>query len=464
MNPNHMPYGQQMPMQPPQRRHDGSYPQIPPHMRSHPGYQPYYPQHMGPMMPQYPQHYAPNWYPYQQQQMHPMHQSRPHYYPQAPVPPQYPQHHAPVPQPMHPQPSPRPVQTPINSAQLPAPSSASTSSTAPAQTPPSPPLSTSTAVSARKEVPSQPVSPAPQRVQSPRPDAAPETERFYPPVSNCPPVCKPVTHPYQTPWLSVEDNAFPPRAPRQKRKIRRSQLANGPVTYPLLEPATENRNQPPAKSSTPKAEQDINRKDQDTEPGPLSTQTPTPLTSDAPSDAASTQPTTPSSTAPMPALKTQETPTQPKSRPVLPVVPAVPVLPPSPSAARKAHRDSIVSSHSKASEDVATADQSRRSSSNVAANQTGEAKPAEPFPPPKPTSWAALLRPTQAQIASATRSSLAPPSNGVVTAKGETLSEVLNDVNTPVELPSKVAFLQPRGLVNTGNMCYMNSVSLLRRT
>ena len=47
-------------------------------------------------------------------------------------------------------------------------------------------------------------------------------------------------------------------------------------------------------------------------------------------------------------------------------------------------------------------------------------------------------------------------------AKGETLSEVLNDVNAPVEPPSKVAFLQPRGLVNTGNMCYMNSVSLIK--
>ena len=138
------------------------------------------------MMPQYPQHYAPNWYPYQQQQMHPMHQARPHYYPQAPVPPQYPQHHGPLPQPMQPQPSPRPLQTPTHPGHLPAPSSASTSSAAPVQTPPSPPLSSiSTTVSARKEATSHTTSPAPQRVQSPRVDAAPETERFYPPVSDC---------------------------------------------------------------------------------------------------------------------------------------------------------------------------------------------------------------------------------------------------------------------------------------
>ena len=176
----------------------------------------------------------------------------------------------------------------------------------------------------------------------------------------------------------------------------------------------------------------------------------------------STQPTTPSSSTPAQVAKSQETPTQPKSRPVLPVVPAVPVLPSSPSATRKAHRDSVVSSHSKASEDVTAADASRRSSSNGATEISGEARSAEPIQAPKPTSWAALLRTNQPQNTPATRSSLAAPSEVVVTAKSETLSEVLNDVNTPVELPSKVSFLQPRGLVNTGNMCYMNSVRMLR--
>jgi ubiquitin carboxyl-terminal hydrolase 10 len=30
--------------------------------------------------------------------------------------------------------------------------------------------------------------------------------------------------------------------------------------------------------------------------------------------------------------------------------------------------------------------------------------------------------------------------------------------STAGDHPTKIAFLQPRGLVNTGNMCYMNSV------
>lgn len=172
-------------MQPPPRRHDGSYAPMPAHMRSHPGYQPYYPQQMGPMMPQYPQHYAPNWYPYQQQHMHPV-QQRPHYYPQSPMPPpQYPQHHGATVSPnqhIQPQPSPRLVQT--SSAQQPPPSSTSTTSPAPVQTPPSPPLSTSTAVSARKEASPRSESPAQQRVQTPSIELPAETERFTPPVSS----------------------------------------------------------------------------------------------------------------------------------------------------------------------------------------------------------------------------------------------------------------------------------------
>jgi hypothetical protein len=185
MNPNHMPYGQMLPIQPSQRRHDGSYAPMPPQMRPHPGYPPYYPQqHMGPVMPQYPPQYAPNWYPYQQQHIHPMHQPRPHYYPHQGMPPP---HYAPMPMPaqvMHPQASPRNVHTPAAAPQHQPQNSVSATSTAPVQTPPSPPLSVSTTLSNRKEVSSQVSSPGPQRVQSPSTEPVSESERFYPPVSS----------------------------------------------------------------------------------------------------------------------------------------------------------------------------------------------------------------------------------------------------------------------------------------
>lgn len=461
-----------MPMQPPQRRHDGSYAPMPPHMRQ-PGYPPYYPQHMGPMMPQYPQQYAPNWYPYQQQQMHPMHQPRHHYYPQQPMPP--PQYH-PMPmasQPMPQHPSPRPVHTPGHAPQLPPPSSASTTSTAPVQTPPSPPLSTSTTTSTRKDLPSQSSSPAPQRVRSPSTEAVPESERFFPPVSPCmfSPSC---TLTSQTPWLSLEGEAFPPRAPRQKRRIPRSQLANEPIVYPLPEPAPASAPAPdqPAEvapdQSTPKAENDREQKATDPQAEDIPPSTPTPLASDAPSEDVSTQPTTPASSAAATSAKSQQTPTQTRTRPAGQVMPVLPALPHSPTAARKTHRDSVVSTQSRFSEDASKEEPSGLLTSTdgqepeKANGETdGAPAPAPAAPKPKPSSWASLLRPAQSSSAAVASADFDSSLNGGPMARGEALSDVLHDMNA-VDAPSKISFLQPRGLVNTGNMCYMNSVSVFR--
>jgi ubiquitin carboxyl-terminal hydrolase 10 len=222
--------------------------------------------------------------------------------------------------------------------------------------------------------------------------------------------------------------------------------------------------QPAADITTAKADEDAEQRPKAFEVEAPSIHTPTPLTSDAPSDTVSTQPTTPSSPAPTAKIKSQETPTQVKSRPVQPVVvPVVPVLPASPSAARKTHRDSVVSSHSKASDEPTLAPDVRHESSSVAAGETVEVKTVDAPPPPKPTSWANLVRSTIPQTTTAMRPSNSS-SNGVITAKGETLSDVLNDATAPIEPPSKISFLQPRGLVNTGNMCYMNSVSLLLKS
>ena len=43
-------------------------------------------------------------------------------------------------------------------------------------------------------------------------------------------------------------------------------------------------------------------------------------------------------------------------------------------------------------------------------------------------------------------------------ANTESLAESLRSFSVDAN-DSKIAFLKPRGLVNTGNMCYMNSVS-----
>lgn len=87
-----------------------------------------------------------------------------------------------------------------------------------------------------------------------------------------------------------------------------------------------------------------------------------------------------------------------------------------------------------------------------------EAKPAPA--PVKPSSWAALLKKPE----SATPKAVAPQSSSqteqakkLPKSNTENLADALTSFNAKVK-NSKIAFLEPRGLVNTGNMCYMNSV------
>ncbi|RMZ85756.1 hypothetical protein DV737_g472, partial [Chaetothyriales sp. CBS 132003] len=337
MNQNQLPYGQQLPMQPAQRRHDGSYaPMLPPHLRPHAAYPPYYAQQMAPILPQYPQHFPQN-------------------------------------------------------------CPASTPSTAPIPTPPSPLLNTPTTVSARKEGPGHSESAGPPPAQITPSHAAAEPRPFVPP----------------TPWLSSEGEAFPPRAPPQRRRIPRSRLANAPVEFPAPEPAPLPQAAGEIASNQAGAEQE-----QDT----------------SRAEATLNQPQPP---------KSQQTPTQAKSKPVAPVIPVVPLVSPSTASTRRAH-DSTSASQQLAPPTVtsaagtATTKQEDESAQLPPEHERAqvpqepvEAPTPAPALPPKPTSWANL---------------------------GETLTEVLNDMNVPNDGPRRLCFLQPRGLVNTGNMCYMNSV------
>ncbi|KIW68304.1 hypothetical protein PV04_04259 [Phialophora macrospora] len=449
MQSNHNLYGQHaMPMQAPQRRHDGSYGAIPPPVRQHHQYQPYYQQHMAPMMPPYPHQYQPNWYGYQQPHMHPMH-ARPPYYPQHSMPPpQYPAaapppapHHGPlvVSSPQHVQAAPRHSQgpPPVPPQHI---SAAPSMTSNPVHTPPSPPLSTSSTVNTRKETVSPAVSPAPQRVQSPLVDTP--QEPFQPPV----------------PWLSVEGEPFPPRAPRRRRRIFRSLLASEPVVYPVVEQPSSPLPEAETQEQQEPASQEVNPNTATEQNFTQTSQASTPLPSDAPSDAASTQPTTPSSAAPASLSKT---PTQPKARPVGTVIPAVPILPPSPSAARSVHRDSVVSTQSRLSEpappSVEVTEPKATSPEGEATKQAPEVTAPTPSPA-APKSWANLFKSNDARAGSSATIPSQATSSISGTAKSETLSDVLNDMNAVVEAPTTISFLKPRGLVNTGNMCYMNSV------
>lgn len=87
-------------------------------------------------------------------------------------------------------------------------------------------------------------------------------------------------------------------------------------------------------------------------------------------------------------------------------------------------------------------------------------------PPTKaaPKSWADLVR-NMGQNTTAARTSQVPTDsaaqiNDFAPAKAGSMAEALSSYSVKENNENaKMAFLEPRGLVNTGNMCYMNSVS-----
>ena len=89
-------------------------------------------------------------------------------------------------------------------------------------------------------------------------------------------------------------------------------------------------------------------------------------------------------------------------------------------------------------------------------------KPSSPPAKAVPKSWADLVR-SKAPAPAATPVVAPEPDgvqlNGAQPTKGISLADVLNKFTVRAnDSDGKIAFTKPRGLVNTGNMCYMNSV------
>ncbi|KAJ5216919.1 hypothetical protein N7468_009927 [Penicillium chermesinum] len=164
----------------------------------------------------------------------------------------------------------------------------------------------------------------------------------------------------------------------------------------------------------------------------------TPTTSVPRSDANSTQPTTPSSTA---KSHVQHT------KPVIPVVPSAHGTP------RRQTKDSAsVTSDTPKSTVVADSETDNRSETPG----TEEEKSTSPVRA-APKSWAELLRSKAA--AKEASAPVVAESTTMPVQQNQTLADVLSNLGDDVaQYSDKVAFLEPRGLVNTGNMCYMNSV------
>ncbi|OGM39630.1 ubiquitin hydrolase [Aspergillus bombycis] len=419
-----MPHGQP-PMPTPRRQQDIPYSTGPPSMRSPPAYMGYPPHMNGHLPPAYTQQY-PHWYPpYPQMQPHP----RPFQPPYAPMyvstyPPQPAMAPAPIPPPslpMHARTS-----TPLQSTMSPP--------VGPAPAPINMPMQSPAIL---------PIHPTTSPIMSSPSTSAPEkAPRVSTPVK---PFCAPL------PWLSVPDRPFPARVPHRRRKSRALQSS---VSVEL-----------PAKDTHQDGHDERQGVTKGVEPHTQSPSEPqTPTLSVAPSVANSTQPTTPSS-AVQPSVRPQS---QSKgSKPTVLVVPVVPVVP-GPGAPRQGTKDDASRSSETRKSSGATTNAASGPAENITTERpmeqiegpTSEGSPKPPSPVcTAPKSWADLVRAKNQSKGAGVTGAPSAVSNGVVKQKSEYLADVLVNMGEDVsQYSDKTAFLEPRGLVNTGNMCYMNSV------
>lgn len=175
----------------------------------------------------------------------------------------------------------------------------------------------------------------------------------------------------------------------------------------------------------------------------------TPATSHAPSETGSTHPTTPSSATPAPADSRTPTATSATGAkqpvPLVPVVPIVPSGVPRPASKEGGDKPGTTT--------PTTAAQGTSEATKETEGVTAE----KPTPRPAPKSWADLVKSKSQPRVSAG----GPPSTetGSARTRSESLVDVLQSLPPDVnQYGDKIPFLEPRGLVNTGNMCYMNSV------
>lgn len=213
-------------------------------------------------------------------------------------------------------------------------------------------------------------------------------------------------------------------------------------------------------------------------PATVTTSVETSLTSRASSADDSTRPTTPLSAVlhsvqPSQLLKGVKTPSRAPGLP-LPIVPAIPNIPFLPKAAKKASVRSISQprkSLGPSSGEILPVPVEQQSPRSEIQDTADVQKPRIPTPPPQksaPKSWADLVRATVEQkptISEEVNGNGTIQANGFATSKSDSLFRALSSYHVDdFKADTRIAFLEPRGLVNTGNMCYMNSVSYLACT
>lgn len=306
---------------------------------------------------------------------------------------------------------------------------------------------------------------------SPTTSLSPPKEPFRPPVcfggaGFCPMCIQDSLTPIQLPWLSQPDLPFPQRL--SKLRMRRKLLGADSERVELPE-----QHAPGAEAVTQNDEsQDSAEVSQHVAVDPAKAEAPVPhsSTQDQLPETAASSTVAASSSAQPPTV----TPTA-----VKPAVPAVPVVPALPKASPKETKATAsVEAAAETKPAVATsAEQQAESAKPPTESVDGAAAAAPPVPAwTKPKLWTGLFSKPNGAVASTssaatdtqaeTNGSTAegpaamPGAGSFAKANASSLAQALQAYRPSA--PDRLAFLEPRGLVNTGNMCYMNSVRTSR--
>lgn len=261
---------------------------------------------------------------------------------------------------------------------------------------------------------------------------------------------------------------FPARATPRRRRRRNLRAGNNAVALPSRESTKEEA--PVAESEAPQTPAAADER----EPEPQSevstiaapSEPETPATSQAPSESDYTNVSTPATPAPAPVPSPKPTPTQqPHARRATRTAIAVPSIPglakpkeasPPSTSHKEAQSQAGEETTPKPEEQAITTTEETAplvdGPAEAEAVKTPEAKPV-------PKSWADLVKrnaPKTAALAAGLQKSEVV-TNGFQLPKSASLADALKQYS--VNNDAQLNFLEPRGLVNTGNMCYMNSVS-----